>query len=74
MRRRDFICIPAVAAAWPLIASAQQASKAYRVGYLAPALIPHLKDALFEALAELGYVEGQNLKVEYRERGKLSML
>lgn len=66
MRRRDFICIPAVAAAWPLIASAQQASKAYRVGYLAPALIPHLKDALFEALAELGYVEGQNLKVEYR--------
>jgi putative tryptophan/tyrosine transport system substrate-binding protein len=66
MRRRDFIWIPAVAAAWPLIARAQQASKVYRLGYLAPALIPHLKDALFEALAELGYVEGQNLKVEYR--------
>jgi putative ABC transport system substrate-binding protein len=66
MRRRDFICIPAVAAAWPLIASAQRAPKAYRIGYLAPALIPHLKNALFEALAELGYVEGQNLKVEYR--------
>jgi putative ABC transport system substrate-binding protein len=45
---------------------AQQASRVYRLGYLAPAAIPHLKDALFGALRDLGYVEGQNLKVEYR--------
>jgi putative tryptophan/tyrosine transport system substrate-binding protein len=66
MRRRDFICTLAVIAAWPLIARAQQASKVYRLGYLAPAPIPHLRDALFEALSELGYLEGKNLKVEYR--------
>jgi putative ABC transport system substrate-binding protein len=66
MRRRDFICTRAVIAAWPLIARAQQASKVYRLGYLAPAPIPHLRDALFEALSELGYLEGKNLKVEYR--------
>jgi putative ABC transport system substrate-binding protein len=53
-------------AGWPLIARAQPASKVYRLGYLAPALIPHLRDALFDALHDLGYVEGQNLKVEYR--------
>jgi putative tryptophan/tyrosine transport system substrate-binding protein len=66
MRRRDFICILAVAAAWPIIARAQQASKVYRLGYLAPARIQHLEDALIGALRDLGYVGGQNLKIEYR--------
>ena len=69
MRRRDFICILAVAAAWPIIARAQQASKVYRLGYLAPAPIRHLEDALFETLRDLGYVEGQNLEVERRYEG-----
>ena len=53
-------------AGWPLIARAQQTSKVYRIGYLAPAPIPHLRDALFGALRDLGYVEGRNLKIEYR--------
>jgi putative ABC transport system substrate-binding protein len=66
MRRREFVGILAGMAGWPLIARAQPASKVYRLGYLAPALIPHLRDALFDALHDLGYVEGQNLKVEYR--------
>src|SRR5450631_452038 len=66
MRRRDFICILAVAAAWPIIARAQQASKVYRLGYLAPARLQHLQDALIGALRDLGYVGGQNLKIEYR--------
>jgi len=52
--------------AWPLIVRAEQTSKVYRLGYLAPAPVPHLRDALFEALGELGYLEGRNLKVEYR--------
>ena len=66
MRRRDFICVLAVAAAWPIIARAQQASKVYRLGYLAAARIQHLEDALIGALRDLGYVEGRNLKIEYR--------
>jgi putative tryptophan/tyrosine transport system substrate-binding protein len=65
MRRRDFVGILGGAAGWPILASAQQ-PKIYRLGYLAPVPIPHLKDALFGALRDLGYVEGQNLKVEYR--------
>jgi hypothetical protein len=35
-----------------LIVRAQQASRVYRLGYLAPAAIPHLKDALFGALRD----------------------
>jgi putative ABC transport system substrate-binding protein len=68
MRRRDFLGALGGAAGWPIIARAQQ-PKIYRLGYLAPARIPHLEDALFEALRNLGYVEGQNLKVEFRYGG-----
>jgi putative ABC transport system substrate-binding protein len=70
MLRREFLEIigGAAAVAWPLAARAQQ-PKVYRLGYLAPAPIQHLKDALFGALRDLGYVEGQNLKVEYRYGG-----
>ena len=66
MRRREFVGILAGVVGWPLVAQAQQASKIYRLGYLAPAPIPHIRGALFEALRDLGYVEGQNLKTEYR--------
>jgi putative ABC transport system substrate-binding protein len=69
MKRRQFIKVLGAVAGWPLVARAQQASRIYRLGYLAPASIPHLKDALFGALRDLGYVEGQNLKVEYRYGG-----
>jgi putative ABC transport system substrate-binding protein len=66
MRRRDFVgTLLGGAAGWPIIARAQQ-PKIYRLGYLAPAPISHLKAALFEALRDLGYIEGQNLKVDYR--------
>lgn len=64
MRRRNFLamiggCL-AARSVW-----AQQ-PKIYRFGYLAPAAIPHLEVALFGALADLGYVEGKNLRIEYR--------
>jgi putative ABC transport system substrate-binding protein len=68
MRRRDFLRALGGAAGWPIIARAQQ-PKIYRLGYLAPAPIRHLEDTLFEALRDLGYVEGQNLKVERRYGG-----
>src|SRR5262249_50746644 len=67
MRRREFITLlGAGAAAWPLAARAQQAAKVVRLGYLAPARLPNLIDALLAGLRDFGYVEGQNLAIEYR--------
>ncbi len=56
--------------AWPLPAEAQQTNKVYRLGYLTsrPGL-PATNStyiALLQRLRELGYVEGQNLVLEYR--------
>src|SRR5262249_33644469 len=66
MRRRDLIkAIGYAVAASPLEAYAQQA-KAARVGYLSPASNPDLQKALLGGLHDLGYVEGQNLAIEYR--------
>ena len=70
MRRREFITLVGGAAAWPLVARAQQPVKTiYRLGYLAPARIPRLIDALLAGLRELGYVDGKNIKIEYRYGG-----
>ena len=65
LKRREFITlIGGAAAAWPVAISAQQAARAARLGYLAPASNPDLQQALLRGLRELGYVEGQNLTVE----------
>jgi putative ABC transport system substrate-binding protein len=67
MTRREFITLVGGAAgAWPLAARAQQAPRAARLGYLAPASNPDLQQALLGGLRDLGYVEGQNLAIEYR--------
>ena len=67
MKRREFITLLGGAAtAWPLAARAQQPSKMARLGYLAPASNPDLMEALRGGLRALGYVEGQNLAIEYR--------
>jgi putative tryptophan/tyrosine transport system substrate-binding protein len=67
MRRREFLAlIGGAAAGRPLVALAQQAPKAARLGYLAPASNPDLQQALLGGLRDLGYVEGQNLAIEYR--------
>jgi putative tryptophan/tyrosine transport system substrate-binding protein len=53
----------------PLAAEAQQPGKVPRIGYLgtsSPALEPALLDAFRQGLRELGWVEGQNLVIEYR--------
>jgi putative ABC transport system substrate-binding protein len=71
MRRRFFITFAGLAAiGWPLAAHGQQASKIYRLGYLAASRIPNLIEALQAGLREFAYVEGQNLKVEYRLGGQ----
>jgi putative tryptophan/tyrosine transport system substrate-binding protein len=71
MRRREFIALlGGAAAAWPLAASAQQAGRVFRIGYLGVSLNAPLSGALYQVflseLRELGFSEGQNLAVEYR--------
>ena len=53
----------------PLAGGTQQAGKLYRIGWisgLSPSSAPHLSAALIEALRDLGWVEGQNLVIDYR--------
>ena len=74
MRRREFFTLLGCAAiGWPLAGYGQQASKIYRLGYLSTARVPSYQiEALQAGLRELGYIEGNNLKVEYRFGGPQS--
>ena len=67
MKRREFITLLGGAAAWPLAARAQQ-TKVYRVGVLlvGNADADSFRTELREELRKSGYVEGQNLLVEFR--------
>jgi hypothetical protein len=68
VRRRTFITLLGSAAAWPLAARAQQTAVPV-IGVLstrAPDADPHLLTALHRGLKEAGFVEGQNLHIEYR--------
>jgi putative tryptophan/tyrosine transport system substrate-binding protein len=49
--------------------AAQQAAKVPRIGYLSPNLAgnPRTREAFLEGLRDLGYVEGRNLVIEYRD-------
>jgi ABC-type uncharacterized transport system substrate-binding protein len=69
MDRRTFIVSTVGAAlAGPRAVRAQQAGKVYRVGFLwdTPAVWPHALAAFRQGLRDLGWVEGQNVVVEYR--------
>ena len=62
MNRRAFVTGLGAALAAPLVAEAQQAGKGYRIGVLGigePTLMR-------QSLREAGYVEGQNLSIEWR--------
>jgi putative ABC transport system substrate-binding protein len=52
----------------PLAAEAQQAAKVARIGYLGFNVVlgPHLREAFLQGLRDLGYVEGRNLVIDYR--------
>jgi putative ABC transport system substrate-binding protein len=68
MRRRVFIAMIAGASAWPLAARSQQPAMPV-VGYLASGSPDRSADrvrAFRQGLGEIGYVEGQNVSVEYR--------
>src|SRR5262245_42027743 len=67
MKRRDFITLlGGAAAAWPLVARAQKAEKRYTVGILSAGGTPVLRTVLFEALRELGWIEGKNVVFDQR--------
>jgi ABC-type uncharacterized transport system substrate-binding protein len=67
MRRREFIALLGSAAAWPVVARAQQPGKTNRIGWLQPVPIPDTWLKGFrQGLQEFNYVEGRNLIIEYR--------
>jgi putative tryptophan/tyrosine transport system substrate-binding protein len=69
MKRREFIAGLGSAAAWPMVARAQQAAVPV-IGYLgAQSADDDYKNVtvpLFQGLKETGYVVGENVAVEYR--------
>jgi putative ABC transport system substrate-binding protein len=74
MRRRKFIALVGGAAAWPVVARAQQPERMRRIG----ALIGLIEDdpegqarlgAFRKGLSEFGWVQGRNIQMEYRWAG-----
>jgi putative ABC transport system substrate-binding protein len=66
MRRRDFITLIGAAATWPAATWAQQPGLPV-IGYLYPATEETvLAPAFRKGLGEFGFVEGQNVAIEYR--------
>ena len=77
VQRRQFLIAAGALLATPLAADGQQAAKVARIGHLSPNLAagPHLRDAFLQGLRDLGYVEGRNVVIEYRDaEGKLERL
>jgi putative ABC transport system substrate-binding protein len=74
MKRREFMAAGGAAlssALWPVAARAQQAGKVVRIGVLGASLNVRVGAAQFQAfvrdLRDLGFSEGQNLIIEYRQ-------
>ena len=73
MNRREFIAlVGGAAAAWPLVASAQQRERMRRIGVLASSLAADdpewlsRSNAFVQSLQERGWSDGGNVRIEYR--------
>ena len=71
IRRREFISLLGGAAAWPLTASAQQGDRLRRIGVLMAydendPLAKLLVSAFTQALADLGWTDGRNMRMDLR--------
>ena len=75
MRRREFIALlSSSAVAWPLAARAQQAERMRRVGVLISSTeddpqVRRQTAAFQQGLLELGWMEGQNVRIDFRFLG-----
>jgi putative tryptophan/tyrosine transport system substrate-binding protein len=69
MKRRDFITLLGGAATWPLAARAQEAGRTYRLGMLFPGEDVTAIAAFSDELRRRGFIEDQNLAIEYRVWG-----
>ena len=67
--RRAFLAASIAATASPFVAAAQPPTKTWRIGYLgpvSPSAGARLLESFRQGLRELGYVEGQNISIDYR--------
>jgi putative tryptophan/tyrosine transport system substrate-binding protein len=71
MRRREFITLVGGAAAWPLVARAQQTDRVRRIGILPPNAKSDpegqtwIKE-LTQRLTEFGWTSDGNIRIDYR--------
>ena len=67
MRRREFVALMGASVTWPFAALAQEPGRTYRVGGLSsgPRNSPPFV-AMFDELRRFGFIEGQNLTIDWR--------
>ena len=74
IRRRDFIAGLGSAAAWPVVATAEQSDRMRRIGVLMPGdendpMSKTYVSAFTPALADLGWTDGRNVRIDIRWGG-----